>query len=430
MQGQSRAKPAGGVKLRCYASFIRMHFHVMARTRSKSAPRLNRDAQHLVALAKALSRSGSRVEDIYWETQLEERLSKLLHASQDAALEAALDVLAQTDVPAYEVLIEQAETHSESMRIEKDGQKYDLLLVVAPIVAWTRYNIPTGPLSDSVQNSVLQHLRNHILAQDTRIALLPRLVSIDQMPLTFSQTWHCLHRLGSQALGLESTSVEPKTDAESASLLADTRYLICAVAVPQHQAVFRWQTQVDDDTQDRDACTVAWTNSMQATLAALLPGCGFESLLPDAYYVNNREADRRVRPLAVRAAVHWLEGAAGIEASELRAVVAGCGETAIDEYRVGFTARNSNDVIYGCIWPLYGREESVGLSGDMDLPDVVDDIAALLKECGVTELRRIPGMLPLEFCEDCGAPTFPNPHGELVHAEIPEEAHNAPTQFH
>lgn len=400
----------------------------MARTRSKSPSRLNRDAQRLVALAKALSRSGSRIEDTYWEARLGEQIPKLLHASQDAALEAALDVLAQTDLPAYEVLIEQAETLSESMQIEKDGQVYDVLLVVAPIVAWTRYTIPTGPLSGTVKAFFLQQLQEHVLAKDVRIGLLPVLVSIDQMPLTFSETWHWLQRLGSQALGMEAQKVELKVDTESASLLADTRYLISAVAVPRHHAVFRWQES--DGEQDRDTCAATWTAQVQATLAGLLPGCGFESLLPDAYYMNNREADRRIRPLSVRAAVHWLEGAAGIEPSELRAVVAGCGETIIDEYRVGFTTRNSNDVIYGCIWPIYGREESALLAGDMDAPDIVDEIAALLKECGVTELRRIPGVLPLEFCEDCGAPTFPNPHGELVHAEIPEEAHNAPTQFH
>lgn len=400
----------------------------MARTRSKSPSRLNRDAQRLVALAKALSRSGSRIEDTYWEARLAEQIPKLLHANQDAALEAALDVLAQTDVPAYEVLIEQAETLSESMQIEKDGQVYDVLLVVAPIVAWTRYTIPTGPLSGTVKTFFLEQLQEHVLAKDVRIGLLPVLVSIDQMPLTFSETWHWLQRLGSQALGMEAQKVELKVDTESAILLADTRYLISAVAVPRHHAVFRWQES--DSEQDRDTCAATWTAQVQATLAGLLPGCGFESLLPDAYYMNNREADRRVRPLSLRAAVHWLEGAAGIEPAELRAVVAGCGETIIDEYRVGFTTRNSNDVIYGCIWPIYGREESVLLAGDMDAPDIVDEIAALLKECGVTELRRIPGVLPLEFCEDCGAPTFPNPHGELVHAEIPEEAHNAPTQFH
>jgi hypothetical protein len=28
----------------------------------------------------------------------------------------------------------------------------------------------------------------------------------------------------------------------------------------------------------------------------------------------------------------------------------------------------------------------------------------------------------MEFCDDCGAPLFPNPEAELVHAEMPEQA--------
>ena len=143
--------------------------------------------------------------------------------------------------------------------------------------------------------------------------------------------------------------------------------------------------------------------------------------------MSNREADRRVRPLSLRAAISWLEGAVNLEASQLRAVVAGCGESRIDEYRIGFTARNSNDVYYGCVWPLYGREED--LPADEGQPDVVDEIAALLKEYGVNDVRRIPGLLPPDYCEDCGAP-FPNPLGELVHAELPEDAEAAPAKFH
>ena len=156
--------------------------------------------------------------------------------------------------------------------------------------------------------------------------------------------------------------------------------------------------------------------------------CGIECLLPDAYYVSNREADRRVRPLSLRAAVNWLEGTVSLPAEQLRAVVAGCGETRVDEYRIGFTPAHSNDVYYGCVWPLYGREDEEAL--DDGQPGAVEEIAALLREFGVGEVRRIPGMLPPEFCEDCGAPYFPNPQGELVHAELPEDASNAPAHFH
>ncbi|MFP3741048.1 DUF2863 family protein, partial [Burkholderia sp. SIMBA_019] len=64
----------------------------------------------------------------------------------------------------------------------------------------------------------------------------------------------------------------------------------------------------------------------------------------------------RVRPHTVRTAVRYLFDTIGAAPQELRAVVAGFGERRIDEYRVGFTRRGSNEVIYGVVWPLYGRE--------------------------------------------------------------------------
>lgn len=400
----------------------------MPRSRSRTSTRLTRDASRLVSLALALNSSGSRVEDLFWEEQLRAVIPKLLRAGNDAPLESALDHLSQTQTGAYEVLIEQAETLTESTVVEKNGVAYDVLLIVAPMVAWTRYTIPTGPIPPGTLQALAAQLHGHVLAQDARLALMPYLVSIDQMPRTFSETWHWLQRLGSQALGAETMKPSIAEDADTANMLADTRYLVGAVAVPRGAPIFRWQESPGDAGATREACLAQWVAQVQPTLATLLPGCGFDCLLPDAYYVSNREADRRVRPLALRAAVTWLEGAVNLEPARLRAVVAGCGEGRIDEYRVAFTARNSNDVIYGCVWPLYGREDD--LNPDEDRPDPVEEIAALLKELGVNEVRRIPGVLPPEYCEDCGTPYFPNPLGEMVHAELPEDAESAPAKFH
>jgi hypothetical protein len=399
----------------------------MPRSRSHTSTRLTRDASRLVSLALALNSSGSRVEDLFWEEQLKTAIPKLLRGGHDAPLEAALDHLAQTQPGAYEVLVEQAETLTECTVIEKNGVQYDVLLIVAPMVAWTRYAIPTGPISASALQALTAQLHGHVLAQNTRLTLMPALVSIDQMPRTFSETWHWLQRLGGQALGAETVKPAVSEEAETANMLADTRYIVGAVAVPQGAPIFRWQENLGDAGATREACLAQWIAQAQPTLAALLPGCGFECLLPDAYYVSNREADRQVRPLALRAAVSWLEGAVNLEPARLRAVVAGCGEGRIDEYRVSFTARSSNDVIYGCVWPLYGREDE---ADEEDRADPVEEIAALLKELGVNDLRRIPGVLPAEYCEDCGTPYFPNPLGEMVHAELPDDAESAPAKFH
>ncbi|GAA4343860.1 DUF2863 family protein [Pigmentiphaga soli] len=396
----------------------------MARLRSsKSSSRLPREAERLVALSLALNGSGSRVEDRYWERELGNALGRLLRGGHDTSIDAALEALFQSNTGAYEILVEHAETLSESMVLEKDGQRYDVLLIVAPVVAWTRYQIPSGPIRPDVLEALRNQLHGHVLAADAQLALAPKLYSVDQMPRSFSGTQQWLHKLGAQALGLPAVR-GPALDGEVAELLADTRYLVGAVAVAEGAAVFRWQESPGSVRADRDGCLRQWTAQAEPLFAELLPGCGFECLLPDAYYVNNREADRRVRPLSLRAGVSWIASAVGIGPDQLRAVIAGCGETEIEEYRIGFTPRNRNDVIYGCVWPLFGRD------GDADGQPVQEEIADLLRELGVTEIRRLPDLLPLDFCEDCGAPLFPNPLGELVHAEPPEETVDAPAHFH
>lgn len=403
----------------------------MARLRSSSPPRLTKDASRLVALALALHSSGSRVEDRYWEAELATVISRLLRTGNDNAMDAALEHLTHTNLGGYEVLIEQAETLSESCVIEHDGKRHDVLLLVAPLVVWTRYSIPTNAVPKGPLEALSAQLHGHVLARDARLALLPRLASLDQMPRSFSETWQWMQKLGTQALGGEAPMPALNTEAEAFNMLADTRYLVGAVVVPEGRPLFRWQEEPGELGEGRAACLAHWTAQTRDTFSGLLPGCGFEVLIPDAYYVSNREADRRVRPLSVKAAVSWLSSALNIEASGLRAIIAGCGEERTDEYRVGFTQKNQSEVIYGCLWPLYGREDDAPpLDTDAPPVETPDEIAALLKECGVGEVKRLPGILPPDYCEDCGAPFFPNPAGEMVHAELPEDAETAPTQFH
>jgi hypothetical protein len=175
------------------------------------------------------------------------------------------------------------------------------------------------------------------------------------------------------------------------------------------------------------------------SIARLLPGCGTELLLPEAYYVACREADKLIRPVSVRAAVHYLTYTLNIEPSDLRAVIAGFGDevndSQVDEYRVGFTLRQSPDVVYGIVWPLYGQEDEEGtpMEGQSQggrPPAPMDDIVKQLNEMGVAHVKRIAERYVAEYCDDCGSPLFADPTGELVHAEMPEDAPAGSEHFH
>ena len=86
----------------------------MPRTRAKSPPRLTRDAERLIALANGLNASGSLTEDRFWEAEMSALVAKLLENGNDAPLDGALDHLYQTNLGAYDTLIELVENESES----------------------------------------------------------------------------------------------------------------------------------------------------------------------------------------------------------------------------------------------------------------------------------------------------------------------------
>ena len=58
---------------------------------------------------------------------------------------------------------------------------------------------------------------------------------------------------------------------------------------------------------------------------------------------------------------------------------------------------------------------------------MVGDVESILRESGIKEVIVHNQEFPLEFCDDCGAPLYPNVEGETVHAEMPD-LDNTPSQ--
>ncbi|MCK9508676.1 MAG: DUF2863 family protein [Pigmentiphaga sp.] len=395
----------------------------MSQQTSNAPARLNRDASSLVSLAQAFQASGSRVEDIYWESLLGQLLVKLMQNQQEEKIEQALEHLRAASGESHDLLIEQAETHSESMRLTANGQTFDALLVLAPIAAWSRFNIPFGPLSTDKAQALRQAFAAHIASDQAAIAVAPKLYSLDQMPRNFSRTRLLLNQLANTALDLPPPRGNALLDAEIPPLLADTRYLVFAIVVPEAQTVFKWQ-QPEAPSSLRGEALASWHAATAPVLANLLPGCAYEVLLPDAYYVTHREADKSIRPLSLEAAVSWLEVNGELSPSELSATIALCGEQEAEEYRIGFARKNSREIVYGCVWPLFDKNEQQDQEADLE------QIVRILNKLGVLQINKLAGLLPLDFCEDCGSPYFPTSAGELVHAEPPQEALDAPAHFH
>ena len=415
----------------------------MRRTSQSSSQKLSADSQRLVTFAQAIVQAGSRLEERTWERSLDTLLQKLLKNDHQNTIDAALDNLFKVESGAYDVLMETLEATSESCVIEHDGARYDALLIAAPILAWTRFSIASGPVAADMLMTLAAHLNGHLLAPGTRLAMAPTLFAIDQLPRTHAETLAVTQRMAQAAL--KGSALKPLVNPpQTAPFLADTRYLLAVVVAPVGEPLFRWQAS--QNLTERDEALVQWRTQAMPNIARLLPGCGIELLLPEAYCVACREADRQIRPASIRAAVHYLTHTLSVEAQQLRAIIGSFGEEPdgrIDEYRVGFTLEDSADVVYGIVWPLYGPEdeerpgEEIGTmfatpatAGGPGRPSSIAEILSLLQGCGVSVIKRHAERFPMEFCEDCGAPFYPDPEGELVHAEMPDDAPQGPGHFH
>lgn len=389
----------------------------MKRTRQKRRGGLGRETEKLIWLATGLTQSGSRAEDRYWEEQLTGAIDALLESHDEETLNAALDKLFGDDARAYEELADFIESRAENTANLPGG--HQVLLVGAPVLAWSRFQIPANTIPPAVLSNLRVHLQAHILSAAAKVALADFLFSPDQLPQGYCATAEFTTALARAALDGHDLHIDTQEMSETAHFLSDTRYLLAAVVVPAGKPFFRWQ----EPDASREQALTQWRNQGGACLAPLLPGCATEVVLPEAYFAASREADRSSRPYAIRASVAFLGAELETPAANLRASIAPFHDRELEEYRIGFAVRGREQIVHGVVWPLLGAED--------ETTDIPAQIETVLRDCGVTDIVTLDHHFPLEYCDDCGAPLYPSAEGEVAHAEMPEaHGEQAPRHLH
>jgi hypothetical protein len=287
------------------------------------------------------------------------------------------------------------------------------------VLAWSRYAIPTRNLPKALLDTLRVQLSAHILGADANVTFADYLFSPDQLPQGYADTWAFAEVLWSAAAAGQDLKVVANTLPESQMFVSDVRYLIAVVQVPNGRPLFRW----NEVEGGRAAALVNWREQGGPLFQSLLTGCSYEVLTPDAYFAAWRQADMETRPFALKAAVAYLQVLFNLPASSIRAVAAPYFEHGLEEWRISFLRAGSDDVVHGVTWPLLGDDD--------ENADLGAEIEALLKSTGIGEVRLLNTRMPMEYCDDCGAPLFPSPEAENVHAELPEEMQDAPpAQLH
>lgn len=389
----------------------------MKRTRLKRRGGLGRTAEQLVRLATGLAESGSRVEDRYWEQQLATLIDHTLADNDEEVLNAALDHLYSADSRAYDELADSIESRAECAA--GAFPEHDVVLIAAPVLAWSRYRIAATSISPAVLANLRVHLQAHVLAKNAHLSVADFLFSPDQLPQGYCSTAEFAKVICGAAQDNLDLHIETEGMPETAQFLSDTRYLLAAVAVPRGNPIFRWQ----EADGSRDTALEQWRAQGGACLTPLLPGCAVDLVLPESYFAASRAADKDSRPYSVRASVAYLGTTLETPAANLRAVIAPFWERNLDEYRIGFTVRGQDSVVHGVVWPLLGAED--------ETTDCPAQIEAVLRESGVNDIVILDHQFPMEYCDDCGAPLYPSPEGEVAHAEMPEDhAEQMPRHLH
>ncbi|MFC3147302.1 DUF2863 family protein [Piscinibacterium candidicorallinum] len=382
------------------------------------------NAETLIKLAQSLAQAGSRLEDEFWFARLTAEIERQLVHGSDNAIHASLEFLFGSEDPAqigaYEALADAVETSTESMQVTIDGQPHDVLLIVCPLMAWSRAQIASGKVARPTLEAVRNQLAAHILAHGVRLTLVEALFSPDQMPEGYVSIYRLLKKCAQALMNGEEAVKRPDDWPEAQGFLADSRFLIGAIAAPAGTALFNWQAEAK-----RADCIEHWKRQGGAALAGMLSNCAYEMVAPGAFFDSTRGAEREIRGFSVRASVSFLHMTLDLAPPAQTAAVARVSDRDFEEYRIGFMNGKETEVLHGCIWPLLGPE--------VDSTEVTDDIDATLREAGITNIVHIDTVLPAEYCADCGAPMYPNQDGELLHAELPDadsDEHGPPRHLH
>lgn len=393
----------------------------MKRSRFSRRTKQTPDTEALISLATDLSLSGNRLEDAFWERRLAELVDRLLEGNDEAAMNAALDHLYGAGGRAYDELADMIEYRAEAHKHENgaSGTTQDVLLFAAPVLAWSRFAIPSGAINGDALASLRVHLQAHVLAADVRFGLCDFLFSPDQLPQSYSETAALTDKLSKAALHGRDLKIDVGQMLETMNFLSDTRYLIGVVCGPAGTPLFRWQ----ESDGSRNEALKQWRAQGGEVLRSILPACAMEPLMPQSFHAAVREADRASRPYSLRSAVAFLLTTLNVSAGNLRAVVAPYYDRQLEEFRVGFTLSDATEVVHGVVWPLLENEEEAS-----EMPAQIEGV---LRETGLHEVIVLEHRFPLEYCDDCGAPLYPNPEGEPVHAELPEPEEEAlPRHLH
>ncbi len=344
----------------------------------------------------------------------------ILQTGKDSQLFGALDALWETNQTAYEVLADHIEMSIESAA--SDDGKLQLFLAI-PILVWSRNTLPAGKMDAASITALKQAMKTHWLADAAELYVGDTLYTPDTLPDGFCSTYKLANKHFVQAE--KGLALLAKKDGASTGrgdlFLADSRFLLAVVRGDSPDDFFKVLLNAEGNT-DLATQETQWREKAHDTVAPYFVGCAYDVMPPKTYYEANRSAELAIRGFSLHAAILMVMTDMEVTADELRAVIAPCHSNQFEEYRISILLKDDPTVLQGVSWPLLGREETQ--------VDLLDEIMAHLKVLGLSRIRLLEDEMPMEFCDDCEAPLFPDPDAEMVHVGQPDDGSDGNSTRH
>lgn len=392
-------------------------------SQKKATAQLAPAIKQITTYSEELDLAQSRLEQTFWQKKLQALIVAQFEAGQ--SLDALQKRLEKTSPGAGDALFAEVLTISESATMNRDGQLSDCLLVALPLLVSTRYVVPQVTLTDADTEEIAAAILDCVLASQASIRLLPGVFSLMQTPESYLDTWRCLQHLCNGSVDLRKVMPRRQIGDTDSDLQADSRYVIFCVSTPQGQPLFAWQ---EDTTKSRTNCLQALQQQLAPTWRRLMPGCDTQTLLPQLYRAALAQGEELIVPVIVQTTCRWLTESLQLSKGALKASVCAVGQGTPTEYRIGYYRSSNPDVVAGNIWPIIDSEP---VEEDQESNPILTTLYKTLNDLGITDIKSFlqPVELP-QYCNDCGAPFFPDATGELVHPYLPEQAQESPKQLH
>lgn len=372
---------------------------------------LSRNALVLCQLSAKILDAGG-----FWERQflvdaLFKKVEGRLKRADDVTLEESLNFLADEAPNAHDILADIIEAASEIPSTTPAFKDMHCQLIACPILAWSRYSVPSGKLSREFLRDFSHILLENVASGDVKHLIVGNfLLSPDELPQSFSQIYAWANRFADKKKDSQKISVlDLKVkDVPKNEFLSDVRFVVGLLVAEKGKSFFAWQ---DDIKITRELVAQIWNEKSRAVFGSVFVGAMYQPVLPASFNAACRQSDLESRGYALDSAILFLKATLHILPEQMRVIVAYCYSREGEEYRISLATQHGH-VLYGVVWPM--------LPGENDEGEVLTNIQEIAKKHRILGFNVLNVRQPLEFCDDCGSPLFPNLAGEFLHPQMPQ----------